>query len=509
MTMMTVLLLLAGVGLAGLAAGYFLRWIIALGSKGSMELKVKQMELDAKEKAQKIIEEAEKEAEKEAKERLAEIKREEEELHKEKQRLLQKEEKLDAKQAAIDNDVEALKQKVEEIKDIRMRAEELVKKREEELSKVSQMSVDEAKEELLAQVEKDYEESLMQRIQKLKVAGREVMERKAREILTSAIHRMGNAMPADVISTKLELPSDDVKGKIIGKEGRNIKAFEHASGVDIIIDDTPNTITISSFDPIRRQIAKTALETLIADGRIQPAKIEEALKKSAERISEIIKEAGEKAVFEANVNSLPPEIIHLLGKLHFRTSYGQNVLRHSVEMAHIAGIIAEEVGADPHIARAGALVHDIGKAVDHEVQGTHVEIGIRILRKFNVDERIIKAMQSHHEEYPYETPESYIVQVADAISGGRPGARKDTIEQYIQRLEDLEAIANRQSGVDKSYAISAGRELRVFVNPKEMSDIEAYKLAGKIAKEIEKEMSYPGEIKVNVIRETRSIEYAR
>ncbi len=505
----TILLLLMGVGIAGIAVGYFLRWIIALGAKSSMELKVKRMELDAKEKAQKIIEEAEKEAEREVEAKLAKIKKEEAELSKDKQRLVQKEEKLDARQAIIDNDIEALKKKAEEIRAIRAKADELIQERKQALSEVAKLSIDEAKEELLKQVEKDYEESILQRIQKLEVSGKERIEQRAQEILTTAVHRLGNTLPVEVISTKIELPSDDIKGKIIGKEGRNIKAFEHASGVDIIIDDTPNTITISSFDPIRRQIAKTALETLITDGRIQPAKIEEALQKAAKEIGKITREAGEKAAFEAKVTGLPPEIITILGKLHFRTSYGQNVLQHSVEMAHIAAIIAEEIGADVHVARAGALLHDIGKAVDHEVQGTHVEIGKRILEKFKIDEQVIIAMAAHHEEYPYDNPESYIVQVADAISGGRPGARRDTIEQYIQRLEDLEAIANKHPGVEKSYAISAGRELRVFVNPKEVSDLEAYKIARDTAKEIEKEMSYPGEIKVNVIRETRSIEYAR
>ncbi len=504
-----ILLLLAGVGAAGLVAGYFLRWVIALGAKSSMELKVKRMELDAKEKAQKILETAEEEAEKDAKEKLAEIKAEEAQVNKEKERLVQKEEKLESKQQVIDNDVDALKKKAEEVRAIKTRADELLAKRTDALAEAAQMPKEDAKKELLAAVERDSEESIVQRIQKLEVTGKEQIDLKAKEILTTAIHRIGNAMPADVISTKVELPSDDLKGKIIGKEGRNIKAFEHASGVDIIVDDTPGTITISSFDPIRRQIARTALESLITDGRIQPVKIEKALKKAAEEIAQITKEKGEKAAFDAKVSGLDPRVIAILGKLHFRTSYGQNVLQHSVEMAHIAGMIAQEVGADVNIARTGALVHDIGKAVDHEVQGTHVEIGRRILQKFGVDERVIKSMESHHEEYPYTSIESYIVQVADAISGGRPGARRDTMEQYIQRLEDLEAIANNNPGVEKSYAIAAGREVRVFVNPKEVTDLEAYKIAKDIAKEIEKEMAYPGEIKINVIRETRSIEYAR
>ncbi|MDP2650420.1 MAG: ribonuclease Y, partial [bacterium] len=314
---------------------------------------------------------------------------------------------------------------------------------------------------------------------------------------------------AEVLSTTVALPSDEIKGKIIGKEGRNIRAFERASGVDVIIDDTPGAITISSFDPIRRQVARVALENLIIDGRIQPAKIEEMVEKAREEINLIIKKKGEEAAFEAGVLNLDPKLLIVLGRLHFRTSYGQNVLAHSVEMAHIAAMIAEELGANVQVARAGALLHDIGKAVDHEVAGTHVEIGRRILQKFNVDPEVVKAMESHHEEYPYSNAESYIVQVADAISGGRPGARRDTVENYIKRLEELESIAKNFPGVEKSFAISAGREVRIFVKPEEVTDVEARQLARDIALQIENELNYPGEIKVNVIRESRSIEFAR
>jgi ribonuclease Y len=290
---------------------------------------------------------------------------------------------------------------------------------------------------------------------------------------------------------------------------RNIRAFERATGVDVIVDDTPGTITLSSFDPVRRQVARVALENLIMDGRIQPAKIEEVVQKAHEEINQIMKKKGEEAAFEARVSGLDPKLLQILGRLYFRTSYGQNVLAHSVEMAHLAGMLAEELGADVSVARAGALMHDIGKAVDHEVPGTHVEIGRRILQKFGVSEEVVKAMQAHHEEYPYETPESMIVQVADALSGARPGARRDSVEQYIKRLEDLEAIANRHKGIEKSYAIQAGREIRVFVRPDEVSDYEAKQLARDIASEVEKELQYPGEIRIHVIRENRVIEYAR
>jgi uncharacterized domain HDIG len=300
-----------------------------------------------------------------------------------------------------------------------------------------------------------------------------------------------------------------VKGKIIGKEGRNIKSFERASGVEVIVDDTPGAITLSSFDPIRRQVARMALEELIKDGRIQPAKIEKAIEKAHDDINKVIKEKGEQAAFETGVMNLDPRILSILGRLHFRTSYGQNVLAHSIEMAHIAGMIAEELGANVAIAKAGALVHDIGKALDHEVQGTHVEIGRRILQKFGADEAVIKAMQAHHEEYPYETIESIIVQTADAISGARPGARHDSVENYIKRLQDLEGVATSFKGVDKAYALQAGREIRVFVKPEEVADIEAKNMARNIAEKIEKDLRYPGEIKVTLIRENRIVEFAR
>ncbi len=279
--------------------------------------------------------------------------------------------------------------------------------------------------------------------------------------------------------------------------------------LEVIIDDTPGTITISAFDPVRRAIAVRALERLIQDGRIQPAKIEETVDEAKEDIGKIIKEQGEKAAYESGVINLDPRIITILGRLHFRTSYGQNVLQHSIEMAHLAGMLAEELGADQHISRAGALLHDIGKAVDHEIQGTHVEIGRRILQKFGADERITKAMQAHHEEYPYETLESIIVQTADSISGGRPGARRDSVENYLKRLSDLEGIADAFPGVEKSFAIQAGREVRVFVTPGEVNDLQAKEMAREIAKRVEQELKYPGEIKINVIRESRTVEFAR
>jgi ribonuclease Y len=416
---------------------------------------------------------------------------------------------LDKRQGNLDAEQESLAKKNEEVTGAKQKAEELIHEQQQKLENVAGLSADEAKKDLLASVEKQSEADLESRMHKLEISGNEKLEARAKDILTSAVHRLGNSVVSDALATTVMLPNDDLKGKIIGKEGRNIRAFERATGVDVIVDDTPGTITLSSYDPIRRQIARIALENLILDGRIQPAKIEESVQKAEGEINNIIKKKGAEAAFNAKVPNIDPKLLMILGRLYFRSSYGQNVLDHSVEVSHLAAMLAEELGADVAVARAGALFHDIGKAVDHEVPGTHVEIGRRILAKFGVGEPVIKAMQAHHEEYPYETPESMIVQVADAISGSRPGARRDSVEQYIKRLEDLEAIANNEPGVEKSYAIAAGRDLRVIVKPEQISDLEARKLARDIADKIEKELNYPGEIKVSVIRETRVIEYAR
>ncbi len=493
----------------GVLLGYVLRWLVTLSKKGSVELEIKQMLLDAKEKAEEIIEKAKEKAEVLSNTLSKELKEKEDELKKLQERLIKKEELLDTRQLDIDKAEEEVKRMNEEVAKLKEKAEETLQKEIKKLEEISGLSQEKAKDLLIKDVSKAYEEDLRVRMQKLAQDSEEKMEEKAREILVTAIHRVGNSMPAEVLSTVVQLPNDEIKGKIIGRERTNIRAFERASGVDLIVDDTPGTITIASFDPVRRQIARVALENLILDGRIQPAKIEEAITQAENEINKIIKKKGEEAAHEAGVYNLDPKLLMILGRMHFRTSYGQNVLAHSVEMAHLAGIIAEELGADPQVARAGALLHDIGKAVDHEVSGTHVEIGRKILQKFGVDERVIRAMEAHHEEYPYSSLESYIVQVADAISGGRPGARRDTVEQYIKRLEELEAIANSYPEVEKSFAIAGGREIRIFVNPNEITDLEAHSLARDIAKRVEEELKYPGEIKVHIIRETHAMEYAR
>jgi ribonuclease Y len=509
MPLLTLLVVLGATLLVGIASGYYLRYIHALSKRSSVELELKQRSLEAEERALKIVEKAEAKAEKIEEEARTQIKEKEEKLQHKEARLEKKEELLDERQITIDSEKEAVRGKIEEVKELKARLDERKNEIDAKLEEIASLTKEEAYERVVARMEEDRAEDLAQRIQKLSLQNDEAFEMKAQNILLSAIHRVGNNMPTNIMTANVELPSDDLKGKVIGKEGRNVRAFERATGVDVLIDETPGYITLSSFDPIRREIARTALEALLKDGRIQPAKIEECVEQARKEVAGTIRKMGEKACYEANVPNLHPDLVTILGRLHFRTSYGQNVLWHSVEMAHIAAIIAEEVGADVAVARAGALLHDIGKTVSHEVQGTHVEIGIRILQKYNVDEKVILAMRAHHEEYPYETPESIIVQVADSLSGSRPGARRDSIENYIKRLTELEAIATSLAGVEKAFAIAAGREIRVLVNPELLSDFESNALARTIALNIEAQLRYPGEIKVHVIRETRVVSYAR
>ena len=494
---------------AGAAAGYFLRQIIAQQRKDTLELKAKQILLDAKESAQKTLDDAKSRAEKVSEEARREQKEQEKELRKIEERFAHKDEVLEKKSAELDKETQNLQEKFEKVKSMKEQLEAIEIQKREELAKVAGLTEEEAKTKIIEEVEKKHSNDILARIQKIEQFGLETLERKARDILASVIQRVASSTASEVTVTSLTIPSDDIKGKIIGKEGRNIRAFERAAGVELIVDDTPGVIIISSFDPVRRQIARVALENLILDGRIQPARIEEMVEKAKVEIEKIIKDAGEKAAYEVRILDVDPRLLMLVGRLKFRTSYGQNVLQHSVEMAHISGMLASELKADVGIAKKGALLHDIGKAVDHEIQGTHVEIGRRILQKFNVDQRVIQAMQSHHEEYPYETLESIIVQTADAISASRPGARRDSVENYLKRLEDLERIANTFPGVEKTYAIQAGREIRIFITPDKITDLEAKKMARDIADRIESELKYPGEIKVNVIRELRAIEYAR
>ncbi len=500
---------LAGALFLGIGAGYYLRYLHALSKKSSLEIRLKEKEVAAEQKAIHILERAEEKAETiltEAKQSRQHL---EERLEQKETRLDKREEFLDERQIDIDSQKESIQTKITEIKSIKTRLDARESDIEAKLQEVAGLSKEEALERLIDQLETEYESDIRGRLEKLERAGSEAYEEKAQSILLAAIHRVGNTVPPNLMTSHIEIESDDLKGKVIGKEGRNVRAFERATGVDVLIDESPGYIVLSCFDPIRREIARVALEMLLKDGRIQPAKIEEAVEQSRAEVAKTIRKMGEKAAYEARVSNLHPDLLTILGRLHFRTSYGQNVLWHSVEMAHIAAIIAEETGADVAIARAGALLHDIGKTVSHEVAGTHVEIGIRILEKYGVDQQVILAMRAHHEEYPYETPESIIVQVADALSGGRPGARRDSLENYIKRLTELESIATNLAGVEKAFAIAAGREIRVLVNPTTLNEVEASALARTIAHTIEERLRYPGEIKVHVIRETRVVSYAR
>ena len=495
--------------LVGLLAGYFIRQAVSLGKKGSIELELKELMIKGKEEAQKIIDQGKKDAEKLREEIKDEEKKAREAIKKEEDRIHSKDALLDNRQLDLDRQLEEIKKKAEDVRAVKARVDTIVEEQQKKLESIALLTKEEARDSIMKEAGTKYEQDLLVRMQKLEIDANEKLQNRAREILATSIQRLASSMTSDAMTTLVHIPNDDIKGKIIGKEGRNIRAFEQAANVELIVDDAPNTIVISCFDPVRRQVARIALENLVLDGRIQPAKIEEEIEKAQKDINNIIKQKGEQAVMELGILNLDPRIVAIVGRLYFRTSYGQNVLQHSIEMGHVAGMIASEIGADVAIAKAGALVHDIGKALDHEVQGTHIDIGIRILEKFGADPRIVTAMKSHHDDCPHETPEAFIVQTADIISGSRPGARRDSVENYLKRLEDLEKTAKSFDTVDKVWALSAGREVRVFVSPQRVTDLEAKNLARDIANKIEKDLKYPGEIRVVLIRENRIVEFAR
>ena len=493
----------------GAVLGYYTRQTIARKQAGSIEEKLNKLVTQAKEEAKETLFSAKEKSSKILEEIKGYEKEKQERLTRAEERLFEKEQTLDQKSVQLEKDYTELKSKAKKVKKIKDDLLALREKESKKLEKISGLTQEQAKEELLSIVEKNEQQIILERTNRLEKEGKEELNKKAQRLIALAMQRYASSLAGETTSTTVDLPNDEMKGRIIGKEGRNIKALEKLTGVEILVDDTPGAIVVSGFDPMRRQIAKIALEKLISDGRIQPNRIEEMVEKSTQEINEKIQEAGEAAIFDVGITGVNPQLIKLLGRLRFRTSYGQNVLLHSLEVAHLSSAIAAELGADVEVARKAGLFHDIGKAVDHEIQGSHVEIGRRILKKFGMDDKIIEAMQAHHEEYPYDSLESIIVQVGDAISGSRPGARKDTLEAYLKRLEELEKVASAFRGVEKVYAIQAGREIRVFVHPKEIDDYQAAKLAKDIANQIHQELNYPGEIKVNVIRETRAIEYAR
>ena len=495
--------------LVGSAAGYLIRQFVGSKRANSVEEKIRRELEESRSKAKGVI----LEAQEKATALLEEVKKEEREtksqLSRSEERLLKKEEMLDKASSDLRSKESDISREVEKIKVAKMELDDLRQKEIKELEKITGLTRDEAKELLLKDVRRAYEEDLITDIQKLEKERRDEIEKKALDIMTIAIQRYARTHVSEVTTSVFHLTDEDLKGKIIGREGRNIRALERATGVEFVIDETPDSIVISSFDPVRREIAKVALEKLVKDGRIQPAKIEEKVEEAKSEINKRIAEIGEAAAYEVGAYDLPKEITQLLGRLHFRFSYGQNVLLNSIEAAHLASMIASELGIKVEVAKKAALLHDIGKAIDHEVEGTHVELGRKILQKYGIDEEIIKAMQSHHDEYPYSNPESFIVTAADVLSAARPGARRGTVENYIKRLEDLEKIATGFSGVKNAYALSAGREVRVFVIPEKVDDFGALELAKNIAHKIQTDMKYPGEIKVNVIREMRAVEVAR
>ena len=497
----------------GLLVGYIFRKNVGEKAIGSAEQKAKNIILDAENRSETIKKEITIEAKEEAHRMRSEVEREirerRAEIQRSEKRLIQKEEAIDRKTENLEKKEEGITQKEQALIDKQHELDGFIAKQIEELERISGYTVDEAKNVLLSNIEKEirYEASVM--IKDIESKAKEEADKKAKEIITGAIQRCAADHVAESTVSVVPLPNDEMKGRIIGREGRNIRAIETLTGIDLIIDDTPEAVILSGFDPVRREIARLSLEKLIVDGRIHPARIEEMVEKAEKEVNNIIKEEGEQATFEVGIHNLHPELIKLLGRLKYRTSYGQNVLKHSVEVAHLAGLMAGELGLDVKTAKRAGLLHDIGKSIDHEVEGTHVDIGIDLLRKYKESETIINAMAAHHGDYEAKSMEAVLIAAADALSAARPGARRETLETYIKRLQKLEEIANTTPGVERSYAIQAGREIRIIARPEEMNDEEIVFLAREISKKIESELEYPGQIKVNVIRETRAIEYAK
>ncbi len=503
--------LLGGVGLAGIA---YIRGIHRT-SQYNEKLRLQQEEyerrlLEVQEHQRDVLRETKEETAKfratieaENRERRAEIKRQE-------QRLIQKEEALERKTDNLERRERALATKERHLDQLREELEAGKRQQILELERIAGLSAEEAKQLLIASIEERARQDAARRVHEIEMAAREEAEQKAREIITLAIQRCASDQVSDVTVSVVPLPNDEMKGRIIGREGRNIRALEAATGVDLIIDDTPEAVILSGFDPVRREVARIALTKLILDGRIHPARIEDVVAKARQEVENIIREEGERALLESNVHGLPPELVKIIGRLHFRTSYGQNVLNHSIEVAVLAGTMAAELGADVKVCKEAGLLHDMGKAIDQEVEGPHAIIGGEIARRFNRSPRVIHAMVAHHAtDTEPQSLEAAIVQAADAISAARPGARRETIDLYIKRLEALETIANSFVGVEKSFAIQAGREVRIIVKPEEVDELAASRLASDIARKIEEDLDYPGQIKICVVRETRSVDYAK
>lgn len=501
---LTTILAAVGAAAVGVAAGYVVRRQIGATQAQSVDQKIEQKLAVAKEKVATLRREAEEEARRLRNEA-------ERDVDHRREQIVELEKTIAEREARVTEKLEHYETKEEELKKIQTKAaqesEELKRQRAEEekkLAEISGLTSEQAEARVLELAEERTKEEIVRRVRKLDQEGEKQLDTKARDILATVIQRYASSHVAETTTTHVAVSDESMIGRIIGKEGRNIQHLERLTGCEIVIDETPNSIMVSGFSPIRRQVAKTALEALMKDGRIHPGRIEEVVEDAKKQINEDIREAGEAVVYDLGIVDFPEKLVHLIGRMKYRTSYRQNILKHSWEAAIIARMLAEELGADVNIAKKATLLHDIGKAIDHEVEGNHVEIGEKIMHKFGIDERIIRAAAAHHEDYPFDTIEAIIVQVADAASAARPGARRDSLENYVKRMEDLENIAASYDGVSKAYAIHAGREIRVFVEPKSIDDLQAIKLAQTIAKQIEQELTYPGEVKVNVIRELRA-----
>ncbi|MBP8691536.1 MAG: ribonuclease Y [Sedimentibacter sp.] len=497
----------------GIIIGFLIRKNISESKIGSAEAEAKRIIEEAKQKAEtkkrEILVEARDEVHRLRNEFERENRERRNELQRAEKRLIKKEEMLDSKSLAVEKKDEMLQKKLKEIETKQEQLEGIHQQQIEELERISGLSTEEAKNILIANIKREAEQEAAMAVKEIEKEAKETAERRAREIITYAIQKCSADHVAETTVSVVDLPNDEMKGRIIGREGRNIRALEQLTGIDIIIDDTPEAVVISGFDPIRREVARLALEKLIADGRIHPARIEEMVEKARKEVDQIIKDEGEQATLETGVHGLHPELIKLLGRLKFRTSYGQNVLKHSIEVSYLAGIMAAELGADVKVAKRAGLLHDIGKAVDHEVEGPHVAIGEELAKKYKESKAVVHAIAAHHGDMEPQTIEAVLVQAADAISAARPGARRETLETYIKRLEKLEEISNSFEGVEKSFAIQAGREVRIMVKPEVTTDDSIVLIAKDIVKKIEEEMEYPGQIKVNVIREIRATEYAK
>uniref|UniRef100_A0A7C3WV92 Ribonuclease Y n=1 Tax=Dictyoglomus turgidum TaxID=513050 RepID=A0A7C3WV92_9BACT len=498
---MALITLIIGVGLGYLIRKNIEQRTIQVAEKRAEEI-VKKAEEEAEERKRTALLEAKEEIFRLRSETEREIKERRQELFNLEKRILQREENLERKEEILSNKEKEIDKRLENLK--KLEEEALM-----ELQRVAQMSREEARDIILKKVEEELQRDIAMRIKEAEAKYREIADEKAREILTEAIQRCAVDHTVESTVSVVSLPSEEMKGRIIGREGRNIRTFETLTGVDLIIDDTPEAVVLSSFDPVRREIARIALERLVKDGRIHPARIEEMVNKARKEVENKIREEGERAVIEVGLQNLHPDLIRVLGRLYYRSSYGQNVLQHSIEVAKIAAIIAAELHADVNLAKRAGLLHDIGKAIDYEVEGSHATLGADLLKKYGEHPDVVHAVAAHHEEIPLVKTLDVIIQVADSISAVRPGARRESIEIYIKRLEKLEEIAMSFPGVEKAYAIQAGREVRVLVSPEEVDDLTATRLAYQIAKKIEKEMEYPGQIKVTVIRETRAVEYAK